>query len=105
MDEPVPIKLILSNGTELEIELDSEDELEHIDRRMANHRARGRSAKRHTKWRTKYKGKYYRHGDRHYTISPGTKRGDSYCARSYGIMKKYGKTPKNTLSFITSRLG
>ena len=50
------------------------------------------------KWRTKYKGRYYSHGDRRYRIAPGTKRGDSYCARSYGILKKYGKTPKNVLS-------
>lgn len=38
------------------------------------------------------------HGDPHYKIAPGTKRGDAYCARSYGIIKKHGKTPRNIAS-------
>jgi len=38
------------------------------------------------------------HGDSNYRISPGTKRGESYCARWYGIRKKYGKTPRNEAS-------
>ncbi len=48
------------------------------------------------KWKTRVgttksgKAKYVRHGDKDYKISPGTKRGDSYCARSAGI-KKDGK--------------
>jgi len=41
------------------------------------------------KWKTKCKDKTVRHGAKGYRIKPGTKAGDSYCARSYGIMKKY----------------
>lgn len=54
------------------------------------------------KWKSTViiKGKKHRvsHGDPKYKISPGTKRGDSYCARSYGIVKKFGKTPRNVAS-------
>jgi len=32
-----------------------------------------------------------RYGAKGYSISPGTKRGDSYCARSYGDMKSHNK--------------
>ncbi len=32
-----------------------------------------------------------RYGAKGYSISPGTKRGDSYCARSYGDMKSHSK--------------
>jgi hypothetical protein len=32
-----------------------------------------------------------RYGAKGYTIAPGTKRGDSYCARSEGDMKSHGK--------------
>lgn len=34
------------------------------------------------------------YGARGYTIAPGTKKGDSYCARSYGI-KKRAKNPND----------
>ena len=54
------------------------------------------------KWRTTVtiKGKKHTvsHGDPNYKISPGTKRGDSYCARSKGIQDKFGKTPRNEAS-------
>lgn len=43
-----------------------------------------------------------RFGAKGYKIKPGTKAGDSYCARSYGIMKKHpsAKNPNspNSLS-------
>lgn len=48
------------------------------------------------KWKTRVgttksgKAKYVKHGHKDYKIAPGTKRGDSYCARSAGI-KKDGK--------------
>jgi len=32
-----------------------------------------------------------RYGAKGYSIAPGTKRGDSYCARSYGDMKSHNK--------------
>jgi hypothetical protein len=39
--------------------------------------------------------KTVRYGAKGYTIGPGTKRGDSYCARSNGQMKKNPKAAKN----------
>lgn len=56
------------------------------------------SKKRGKKWKAKVGGKTYHAGDSNYTIAPGTPKGDRYCARSHGIMKKHGKTPKNTIS-------
>lgn len=38
--------------------------------------------------------KTVRYGDKRYTIAPGTKRGDSYCARSLGIAKKHPSARK-----------
>ena len=35
------------------------------------------------------------YGAKGYSISPGTKKGDSYCARSAGQMKKNPKAAKN----------
>lgn len=46
------------------------------------------------KWKTKVGGKTYHGGDSNYTISPGTKRGDAYCARSSGIKM----TPRNRMA-------
>ena len=43
-------------------------------------------------------GKRVSYGAKGYSIKPGSKKGDSYCARSLGIQRKYGKTPANTLS-------
>ena len=39
--------------------------------------------------------KTVRYGATGYTIAPGTKRGDSYCARSSGQMKKHPKAARN----------
>ena len=39
--------------------------------------------------------KTVRYGAKGYSIGPGTKRGDSYCARSAGQMKKHPKAAKN----------
>lgn len=35
------------------------------------------------------------YGDNRYTIAPGTKKGDSYCARSYGQMKDHPEAAKD----------
>lgn len=43
----------------------------------------------------KVNGKTVRYGDKRYSISPGTKKGDSYCARSAGQMKKNPSAAKN----------
>jgi hypothetical protein len=45
----------------------------------------------HTYTDKKGKKKKVRYGAKGYSISPGTKRGDSYCARSYGDMKSHSK--------------
>lgn len=57
------------------------------------------------KWKTKCNGKLVSHGAKGYRIFPGTKRGDNYCSRSFGILKKYNqncsgkdKCSKNCLS-------
>lgn len=39
--------------------------------------------------------KTVRYGAKGYSISPGTKKGDSYCSRSAGQMKKFPKSAKN----------
>jgi len=39
--------------------------------------------------------KTVRYGAKGYSIAPGTSKGDSYCARSYGQMKKHPKAAKN----------
>ena len=36
-----------------------------------------------------------RYGAKGYSIAPGTKKGDSYCARSYGQMKKHPEAAKD----------
>ena len=36
-----------------------------------------------------------RYGAKGYSIAPGTKKEDSYCALSYGQMKKHRKAAKN----------
>ena len=39
--------------------------------------------------------KTVRYGAKGYTIAPGTKRGDSYCARSMGQMRKHPEAARN----------
>ena len=46
------------------------------------------------KVKTKTGTKTVRYGAKGYSISPGTKKGDSYCARSAGQMKKNPKAAK-----------
>ena len=41
------------------------------------------------------KKKTVRYGAKDYSIAPGTSKGDSYCARSDGQMKKHPKAAKN----------
>ncbi len=36
-----------------------------------------------------------RYGAKGYSISPGTSRGDNYCTRSFGQMKKHPKAAKD----------
>ena len=55
-------------------------------------------AKQHIKLTVNGKQHTVRHGARGMRTYPGTKRGDSYCARSYGILKKHGPTPANVAS-------
>jgi len=39
--------------------------------------------------------KTVRYGAKGYTIAPGTTRGDSYCARSYGIKQQVSESQRN----------
>ena len=39
--------------------------------------------------------KTVRYGAKGYKISPGTSKGDNYCSRSYGQMKKFPKSAKD----------
>jgi hypothetical protein len=41
------------------------------------------------------KKKTVRYGAKGYSIAPGTSKGDSYCARSYGQMKKHPSAAKD----------
>jgi len=50
------------------------------------------------KFKVKHKGKTINFGAKGYRIKPGTKEGDSYCARSYGITDKEGKSTRNDKS-------
>lgn len=48
-------------------------------------------------------GKKVSYGAKGYRIKPGTKRGDSYCARSYGIAKKHPSARKKDSPNYLSR--
>lgn len=50
------------------------------------------------KWISKCKGKIVRHGAKGYKISPGTKKGDNYCSRSFGQIKMYPSIAKKPCS-------
>jgi hypothetical protein len=50
------------------------------------------------KWNTKCSGKIVSHGAKGMRIYPGTKRGDSFCARSYGQMLMYPESASNPCS-------
>lgn len=46
------------------------------------------------KWATKVGDEIVYHGQKGVRISPGTKRGDNYCARSLGISRKFPSARK-----------
>jgi len=50
------------------------------------------------KWKTKCDGKVVEHGQKGATIKPGTKKGDSYCARSYAQLLEFPEAAKNPCS-------
>jgi len=45
-------------------------------------------------------GKRISYGAKGATVSPGTKRGNAYCARSMGQMRKFSKSAKNPNSAL-----
>ena len=45
--------------------------------------------------------KTVRYGAKGYTIAPGTKRGDSYCARSLGIRSVFLRRSRTTQTVLT----
>jgi hypothetical protein len=55
------------------------------------------------KWKTKVNGKIVRHGQKGARISPGTRRGDNYCARSFGIANKFPSARKKESPNYQSR--
>lgn len=55
------------------------------------------------KWSTKVGDTIVRHGQPGVRISPGTPRGDSYCARSYGIAQKFSSAREVTSPNYQSR--
>lgn len=54
-----------------------------------------RSNRKNKKYKTTVNGKEIHYGEKGYRIKPGTKAGDSYCARSYGITDKTGRPTRN----------
>ncbi len=56
------------------------------------------------KWSTKVGDVIVKHGAKGYRISPGTPRGDAYCARSYGIAQKFPSAREETSPNFQSRL-
>lgn len=48
-----------------------------------------KSDRKNKQRKVKVNGKFVHYGDPEMPEFPGTKRGDAYCARSYGIAKKY----------------
>lgn len=61
-------------------------------------KARGCTPTKGKKYCKIVNGERVSYGAKGYRIKPGTKAGDSFCARSLGIRKKYGRTPANELS-------
>lgn len=56
-----------------------------------------RSNRKNKKFKIYKNGKTIHFGEKGYSISPGTKKGDRYCARSYGIKTNDPFSP-NSLS-------
>lgn len=49
------------------------------------------------KFKVNVNDKIIHFGAKGYTISPGTSKGDRYCARSYGIVDKEGKPTRDDI--------
>jgi hypothetical protein len=56
------------------------------------------------KWATLVGNKIVYHGQKGVRISPGSRRGQSYCARSFGITKIYPSARLKTSANYQSRL-
>lgn len=71
----------------------SEEEYKFFSEEYSEEEAEYADDKKYTHTYTDKKGKKrkVRYGAKGYRISPGTKKGDSYCARSYGDMKSHNK--------------
>lgn len=57
-----------------------------------------KSTREGKKWMVKKGGKTIHAGAKGYTIAPGTKKGDNYCARSSGIKGATGSMTPNGLA-------
>ena len=68
------------------------DESEDIDEaKKKKKKKKGCKPSKGKKYARRVKGKCVSYGAKGYKIAPGTSKGNSYCARSYGDMKSHGK--------------
>ena len=65
--------------------IEEDDELTEKKKKKGCTPAKGK------KYARRVKGKCVSYGAKGYSIAPGTSKGNSYCARSYGDMKSHGK--------------
>jgi hypothetical protein len=72
--------------------IEEEDELyEAKKKKRKKKKKKGCKPSKGKKYARRVKGKCVSYGAKGYSIAPGTKKGNSYCARSYGDMKSHGK--------------
>ena len=68
-----------------------EEENELYEAKKKKRKKKGCKPSKGKKYARRVKGKCVSYGAKGYSIAPGTKKGNSYCARSYGDMKSHGK--------------
>jgi len=69
--------------------LEEEEELDEAKKKKR--KKKGCKPSKGKKYARRVKGKCVSYGAKGYKIAPGTSKGNSYCARSYGDMKSHGK--------------
>ena len=65
--------------------------IEEDDELLEKKKKKGCKPSKGKKYARRVKGKCVSYGAKGYKIAPGTSKGNSYCARSYGDMKSHGK--------------
>ena len=61
------------------------------EKKKKNRKKKGCKRAKGKKYARRVKGRCVSYGAKGYSIAPGTSKGNSYCARSYGDMKSHGK--------------